>query len=372
MYRNQYNFSLQFLIGVLLLTKAFEGSVDYIQVMDETGRVDPQLFPKDLQDSKIVEMYKHMLFARALDAKALSLQRQGRIATYAPLVGQEAVQVGSACAMRDQDMFVPNFRQHAVFLVRGLPLENFFIGWKGYEDCSITQKEVKGTPVAVPVATQMQHAAGIAFAFKYKGTDAAVVSYIGDGGTSEGDFYESLNFAGVWKAPLVAIIENNQWAISVPRNHQTAARTLAQKGIAAGIRCRQVDGNDVVAVYQEVRDAIARASEGPTLIECVTYRMSLHTTADDPTRYRTDAEVEEWKRRDPIDRVRRYLLGKGFWSEDLQNQTIAEQSRQIDAAVEKAEQFKPDPKTMFTSVYSFMPDTLKEEMEDAIASNFWQ
>jgi pyruvate dehydrogenase E1 component alpha subunit len=265
--------------------------VDYLQVLDENGTVDMSQFPKDLTDAKLVEMLKYMLFARALDAKALSLQRQGRAVTYAPLVGEEATQVGTASAMREQDTFIPNFRQHAVFLVRGLPLESFFIGWRGLVDTSEGAKKVKATAVAVPVASQVPHGLGIAFAMKYRSEGAAAIAYVGDGGTSEGDFYEALNMAGVWRVPLVVIIENNGWAISVPRKNQSAAKTLAQKGIAAGIKCVQVDGNDVIAVYKATSEAIANSVSGPTVIECVTYRMSMHTTADDPSRYRSDDEV---------------------------------------------------------------------------------
>jgi pyruvate dehydrogenase E1 component alpha subunit len=355
-----------------LLAKAYESSIDYLQVMDETGKVDESQFPKDLDDAKIVEMYKYMLFARALDAKALSLQRQGRAVTYAPLVGEEATQIGTAFAMREKDFFVPNFRQHGVFLVRGFPLENFFIYWRGFEDGSKVPQKFNATPVAVPVGSQMLHGTGIAFAFKYKGTDAAVVSYVGDGGTSEGEFYEAINFAGVWKVPLVAIIENNQWAISVPRRNQTAAETLAQKGIAAGIRCIQVDGNDVVAVYKATKEALENAKDGPTVVECVTYRMSMHTTADDPTRYRSDAEVAEWAKKDPIARVKAYLSGKGIWNDDMEKQVSDGQLKQIDEAVEKAEQFRPDPDSMFEDVYSSMPGVLKEELDAAKAANFWQ
>ena len=163
----------------------------------------------------------------------------------------------------------------------------------------------------------MPHAAGLAYAQKYKKVDSAVITYVGDGGTSEGDFYETLNFAGIMKVPLISIVENNQWAISVPRARQTAAQTLAQKGIAAGIESVQVDGNDVIAVYKAVKDAINLAKDGPTLIECITYRMSMHTTADDPTKYRSEDEVAEWKDKDPISRVSIYLKKKGLWNSDL-------------------------------------------------------
>ncbi|MDE1868810.1 MAG: pyruvate dehydrogenase (acetyl-transferring) E1 component subunit alpha [Candidatus Micrarchaeota archaeon] len=328
--------------------------------------------PGDITDDMLVQMYKYMSFARELDAKTLSLQRQGRAVTYAPLIGEEATQIGSALAMRKGDLFVPNFRQHGVYLVRGMPLDIIFLYWRGYEEGGAIPKEVGGFPYIVPVSTQLPHAAGVAFAQKYEGKDVAVVAYVGDGGTSEGNFYEALNFAGVFKIPLVTIIENNQWAISVPREKQSAAPTLAQKGIAAGINVIQVDGNDVIAVYKATRDAIENAKNGPTLIECVTYRLSMHTTADDPTKYRPEAEVEIWKKRDPIDRLRIYLKGKKLWNDDLEAKMQAENRKTIDDAVEKAEQFKPNPSGMFTNMYSFMPETLKEELDDAERNNFYQ
>jgi pyruvate dehydrogenase E1 component alpha subunit len=355
-----------------LLSKAFEGSVDYLQILDESGKIDPSLVPADVDDPKLLEMLKWMLFARAADAKALSLQRQGIAVTYAPLVGQEATQIGAALAMRKQDIFVPNFRQHGVLLARGMPLYNFYLSTRGFEDANKLPGPPNSTCFCVPVASQIPHAAGIAFALKYLGKDAVAVAFVGDGGTSEGDFYEGLNLAGVWKAPLVAVIENNQWAISVPRSKQTAAQTLAQKGFAAGLRCVQVDGNDVIAVYKAVKEAIASANDGPTVVECVTYRMSMHTTADDPTKYRSDEEVAVWAKKDPIDRLRKYLAAKSLWTEEAETKLAEENLRKIDEAVELAAQFKPDPKSMFENVYSFMPDVLKEEMDEAAASGFWQ
>lgn len=354
-----------------MLKKVFEGSVDYLQILDEGGNVDSALFPKGLDDAKIVGMYKLMSFARAADAKALSLQRQGRAMTYAPLLGQEATQIGSAVAMRKDDLFVPNFRQHGVYLARGMPLETMLLSWKGFEEGNVIPKDVGGFPIIIPVGTQIPHAAGIAFAQKYMKKDVAVLAYVGDGGTSEGDFYEALNFAGVFKLPLVVIIENNQWAISVPRSRQSAAETLAQKGIAAGISMIQVDGNDVIAVYKATKDAIENSKNGPTLIECVTYRMSMHTTADDPTKYRSDEEVEAWRKKDPIARVRAYLDGKKLWNDSMESQMQEEQMKEIDAAVEKAEKFVPDPKSMFEHVYSYMPQTLKDELDSSIESGFF-
>ena len=355
-----------------MLSDAFEYKIEYMQILDENGNVDQSLFPKDLDDSKLVQMYKYMNFARALDAKTLSLQRQGRAVTYAPLVGEEATQIGSAMAMRADDIFVPNFRQHGVYLARGLPLELYFIYWRGFEEGGAIPKNVNGMPVIVPVGSQVPHAVGIAYAQKYEKTGNAVIVYVGDGGTSEGDFYEAMNFSGVLKIPLVIIIENNQWAISVPRSKQSAASTLAQKAVAAGIPGVQVDGNDVLAVYKAVSDAIASSSTGPTLIECVTYRMSMHTTADDPTKYRPEQDLEEWKKKDPIDRLRKYLVAKGLWDDSKEKAMADEQLAAINDAVKKAEEFKPDPASMFENVYSYIPEVLAEEYNESKENGFWQ
>jgi pyruvate dehydrogenase E1 component alpha subunit len=355
-----------------MLKKVFEGEISYLQVMDENGNIDKSTMPSEVTDPMIIDMYKNMSFARALDAKVLSLQRQGRAATYAPLVGEEATQIGSAMAMRPNDFFVPNFRQHGVYLVRGFPLDLFFVYWRGFEEGNAVPEKVNGLTVAVPVGTQMPHAAGLAYAYKYKKVDRAVIVYVGDGGTSEGEFYEALNFSGVFRLPLVTIIENNQWAISVPRSRQSAAETLAQKGFAAGFKSiLQVDGNDVIAVYKAIKDAISKSSEGPSLIECVTYRQSMHTTSDDPTKYRSNEEVEQWIKKDPIARVRKYLYSKGLWNDDLESKMAEDQKKKIDDAVEKAEKFVPDPKSMFEYVYSYIPDVLKEELDDAEEANFY-
>ena len=357
---------------MILLNEVFSASVKYLQILDESGNIDQALFPKELDDNKIIEMYKYMNFARAVDAKVLSMQRQGRAVTYAPLVGEEATQVGSGYAMRKNDFFVPTFRQHALFLMRGLPLESFIISARGFEDGAANSIRINGTSEIVPVASQLPHAAGIAYAKKFNNEDSVVIAYVGDGGTSEGDFYETMNFAGRFKVPLVIIIENNQWAISVPRSAQTAATTLAQKAVAAGIIGMQVDGNDVIAVYKATKDAIENARNGPTLIEAITYRMSMHTTADDPTKYRPESDVESWKPKDPILRVRKYLLARNAWNNELENNMHNEQSKIIDEAVAKAEEFRVDPKKMFENIYSFIPEVLKEEEDDAMASNFWQ
>ncbi len=358
--------------GVFLIKKGFEGSIDYVQVMDENSNIDMNLFPKDVTDAKILDMYKTMSMARALDAKALSLQRQGRAVTYAPTLGQEGTQIGAAFAMGENDWFVPNFRQHAVFVARGYPLDKIMLYWRGFEESLAIPPEKKTLAVIVPVATQLPHAVGVAYAQKYKNTGSNVVTYVGDGGTSEGQFYESMNFAGVYKLPLVMVIENNQWAISMPRGKQSAATTLAQKAIAAGIPGIQVDGNDVIGVYKVIKDALAAASDGPTVVECITYRLSMHTTADDPTKYRNDQEVAFWKQRDPLMRIKNYLVKKSLWNDNMENELADANLKKIDEAVEKSESFKPDPQSMFKNVYSYMPDVLEEELDEASKANFWQ
>jgi pyruvate dehydrogenase E1 component alpha subunit len=356
-----------------VINEVFSKSISYMQIMDENGNIDESLFSNDLNQNKLlIDMYKYMNLARNVDAKALSLQRQGRLATYAPLLGQEGEQIGSAMALGKDDYIVPNYRQHGALIVRGLQLKDFYTYWKGYEDGGSAFKSINSLAVAVPVGTQIQHAVGLAYAQKYLKTGNAVVAYIGDGGTSEGDFYEAINFGGVMKVPLVVIIENNQWAISVPRSRQSAAQTLAQKAIAAGIDCMQVDGNDAVSVYKATKDALAKVKkEGPMIIECLTYRMSMHTTSDDPTKYRSNEDVEKWKLKDPIKRIGVYLRKNGLWNDSKEATMMEEQQKMIDDAVAEAEEFKPDPKKMFDTVYSFIPEILQEEYDNAVSSNFW-
>lgn len=359
--------------GCLVVKHVFDDKIDYISIIDENGNADAALFPKDVDDTLVLRMYMRMGFARDFDAKLLSLQRQGRAVTYAPLLGEEATQIGSAFAMGEKDIFVPSFRQHAVQIERGIPLELLFVYWMGFEEGCVVSKPLRYLTNAVPVSTQLPHASGIAFAQKYNNTGAAVVVYVGDGGTSEGDFYEALNFAGVWKVPLVVIIENNQWAISIPRAKQSAALTLAQKAFAAGIEGMQVDGNDVVAVYMAVKDAIRRSlSEGgPFVIEAITYRMGMHTTADDPTKYRDSSDEAVWKKRDPLLRISRYLSARGLWDDDKEKALHEENVKTLDAALEKAEKFIPDPSSVFKNVYSFMPDVLSAELAAGEDAGYW-
>jgi len=345
--------------------KVYEGSVDYLQILDEKGNVDKKLEPK-LSPELLKKMFELMLLTRAYDDKSVKLQRQGRMGTYAPILGQEAVGVGAALALRKEDWALPTYRETQVYIAKGVPLEKIFMYWKGIEEGMSFPEGTNCFPFAIPIATHLPHAVGIAFALKRAKKKQVMLTFIGDGGTSQGDFHESLNFAGVWQVPLVVVIVNNQWAISVPRSEQSHSKTLAQKALAYGIQCVQVDGNDVIAVYKAVSEAVesAREGKGPTLIEAVTYRMSMHTTADDPTKYRSQKEVDYWKMRDPIDRFRKYLQRKKLWTKDYEAKALERFAKEIDDAVAAMEAYKGDPHDMFRYVYSEMNDNLREQMAE--------
>ncbi|WDT81939.1 MAG: thiamine pyrophosphate-dependent dehydrogenase E1 component subunit alpha [Candidatus Manganitrophus sp.] len=272
--------------------------IEFLQILDEAGQVDRALWP-GLDEKEIKGFYESMVLIRTFDEKALNLQREGRLGTYASVQGQEAAQVGSAAALRPSDWIFPAFREPGVSILRGLPMRMIYQYWSGDERGSAIPEDQHDFPIAIPVGTHIPHAVGAAWAAQFKGDPVAVAAFFGDGATSKGDFHEGLNFAGVFHLPIVFICQNNHWAISVPLSRQTAAATLAQKAIAYGFEGIQVDGNDVFAVYTAVKNALekARRGEGPTLIECYTYRLSDHTTADDASRYRKVEEVATWRKR---------------------------------------------------------------------------
>lgn len=338
-----------------------------LQIMDETGSiVQPDLVP-DLSDEEWLELYKTMLRTRTADMKALQLQRQGRMLTYAPNTGQEAAQVGSAAAMEKNDWHVPAFRELGAWLHRGVPLETVYLYWYGNEYGSKFPEGVKNLPIAVPIGSQLAHGVGLAMASNIKGERDVTVAYIGDGGTSIGDFSEALNFAGVFEAPIVFIIQNNQYAISVARHKQTKAETLVQKAVAAGIPGILVDGNDLMAMYAATKDAIDRARQGggPTLIEAYTYRLGAHTTSDDPTKYREDSEVEKWKPKDPIKRMKAYLISRGVWSEE-QDEAFQEEYGEYTLEVFRKVEAEGEPKVedLFKYTYKEMPAHIREQYEE--------
>jgi pyruvate dehydrogenase E1 component alpha subunit len=341
----------------------FQGKVDYLQILDELGNVDKLLEPKNKPDL-LKHMFEWMLLTRMFDDKCIKLQRQGRLGTYGPMLGMEAIGVGAGLALQKEDWALPTYRELSVYLIKGVPMQNIMMYWKGIDDGLKFPEGTNVFPFSITIGSHIPQAAGMAFALKKAGKKQAIVTFIGDGGTSQGDFHEGLNFASVWKAPLVQIIANNQWAISLPRSKQTMSETLAQKAIAYGIPCIQVDGNDILAVHKAVSEALdaARNGKGPQLIEAISYRMTMHTTADDPTKYQDPKEVALWKSRDPIDRFRKYLQKKKLWTKKYEEKTIAWITQEIEEAVKKMEAYKTDPKEMFKYTWSQMTKDQSEQM----------
>jgi len=342
--------------------------VEYLSILDSDGNLDTALEP-DIPPATLKGMYCAMLLGRRLDERMVRLQRQGRIGTFAPVKGQEAAQIGSVFTLRPQDWTVPSFRETAAMIHRGWPIEKILAFFAGYLEGGQPGPEQRDLPVTIPVATQIPHAVGLAYAAQYRGDDAVVMVYFGDGATSEGDFHEAANFAGVWHVPVVFVCQNNQWAISVPLKKQTHSRTIAQKALAYGFPGVQVDGNDVLAVYEASRAAVerARAGDGPTLIECVTYRLSMHTTADDPTKYRADAEVKEWERKDPVDRFRRCLHQLGLWDDAREKELVEQIAAAVNTAIKEAEANSPPaPETLVTDVYAEVPPQLREQLREVM------
>ena len=339
-------------------------SPEMIQILNKDGEVVGQ--EPDLDEETLKDMYWWMFYARKADEKALKLQRQGRMGTFAPIEGQEAAQVGASVAMKDEDWLVPAFRELGTYLERGVALEKNYQYFMGDVRGNEIPEDVNNLPIAVPVSTQVPHAVGLAWGIQRKGDDGAVLCIFGDGATSEGDFHEGLNFGGVLNVPVVFFCQNNQWAISVPLEKQTASETIAQKAHAYGFPGVYVDGNDVLAVHQATKVALERArdGEGPTLIEALTYRLSMHTTADDPTRYRSEEELEEWQEKEPLKRFRLYLKDKGIWSEDWQEELEKKADKKIDEAVETAENIEDHSvEEMFEHMFSEMPNDLRDQME---------
>lgn len=344
--------------------------VETLSVLDEDGNLDRDLEP-EVAEEILLRLHWFMVLGRRFDERMLNLQRQGRIGTFAPIKGQEAAQLGAVAALSPRDWMVPSFRETAAQLWRGTPMESVLLYFGGYDEGGRIPDGQNDLPVAIPVGSQLLHAVGLAWAARYRRTHQVAMTFFGDGATSEGDFHEALNFAAVYQAPVVFVCQNNQWAISVPLSKQTRAKTLAQKAVAYEMPGIQVDGNDVLAVYAAAREAVdrARSGGGPTLIECVTYRMTMHTTADDPTRYRTEEEVAQWARRDPITRFEKYLVANGLLSED----TIARIQSDAEAAIRQAvEQYERltqelgDPVQMFDHMFETLPPTLTEQRQELI------
>ena len=326
-------------------------------------------FAKD--PNALLPLYRAMALTRSFDEKAIALQRTGRLGTYASVLGQEGVGVGVASAMRADDVLLPAFRDHAAQLWRGVTLEELFLYWGGDERGSDFAVPREDFPVSIPVASHFPHAAGVALAMTLRGEDRAAVALAGDGATSKGDFYEALNLIGVWRLPAIFVINNNQWAISVPRDEQTAAETIAQKAIAAGLPGEQVDGNDVIAVRDAVDRARARAGsgDGGTLIEALTYRLGDHTTADDASRYREDSDVAPHREKEPLRRLRAYLQANQVWDDAEEAALIQDCKAKVEAAAEAYMAAAPEPSVaMFDHVYESLPDDLVAQRDAAIST----
>ena len=311
-------------------------------MLNELGEVDQSLMPQ-LSDPDMIRMYEAMVLARTFDERAVALQREGRLGTYPPITGQEAAQIGSAFAFSQSDWIFPSFREMGVHLLLGYPIPQLLQYWTGDERAQKVPEGLNIFPFCVAVGSQIPHAVGAALAARHRRDPVAVIAYFGDGATSKGDFHEGFNMAGVFRLPVVFICQNNQWAISVPLKGQTASETIAQKAIAYGFEGVQVDGNDVFAVYRATRQALekARSGGGPTFIECLTYRMADHTTADDAGRYRAPEEVALWRGRDPILRVERFLASRGLWDSERGAEVKARMTGIIDQAVQQMEAEPP-------------------------------
>lgn len=316
-----------------------QSTVEFKQVnlLNANGELDDKQLTITTTDEELLEMYIHMMRARIFDEFALRYQRQGRIGTYASVRGQEAAQVGSSFALGREDWVYPSYREVAVSFVKGMPFTYQLTYLMGKSPGKLAE-DLTIFPLQIIIGAQLLHAVGGAWASKYKGENTISVGYMGDGGTSEGDFHEALNLAGVLKLPIIFFIQNNQWAISTPFHKQTASKSIAQKAIAYGIEGIQVDGNDILAVHEVMKLAVekARANE-PILIEAVTYRQGAHTTSDDPTKYRAASETEEWLQLDPIKRFSSYLIGRELWSNEQQLQLVEQLESDITVAFNEAQ-----------------------------------
>ena len=346
------------------MSERFE--IPYTRYLEPDGKASGSL-PAFAQDAEgVVSLYRAMVLTRAFDAKAVSLQRTGRLGTFASSLGQEAVSVGTGAAMRPDDVLLPSFREQGAQFWRGVRMVELLLYWGGDERGSDFASPREDFPICVPVGTHASHAVGVALAMRLRGEARAAVCVLGDGATSKGDVYEAMNLAGVWNLPVVFVVNNNQWAISVPRRKQTAAATLAQKAIAAGFPGEQVDGNDVFAVRDRVIRALDRARNErmPTLIEALSYRLSDHTTVDDASRYRDDAEVSARWKEEPVARLREHMVAAGYWDKAREERLLDECNALVEEAVEEYLAIAPQPAaSMFEYLYAVLPAAYADQRE---------
>jgi pyruvate dehydrogenase E1 component alpha subunit len=346
--------------------------IEYLQYLDADGKLVRDDLPAFARDVKqLVELYKLMLFVRVFDSKAIALQRTGKLGTYASCLGHEAAHVAIGSAMQEDDVFAPMYREYGAQFFRGVKPREVLLYWGGDERGNDFSGPAHDFAWSVPIATQCLHAAGSALAFKIRKEPRVAVTVVGDGGSSKADFYGAINVTGAMQLPLVAVIVNNGWAISVPRKMQTGAATLAQKGIAAGLECIQVDGNDLIAMRAALDHAIKRArhGHGGMVIEAVTYRLSDHTTADDARRYRPDAEVKAAWDREPLKRIKVYLMSLNAWTEKEEEAWKADCATRVDAEVNAYLETKSQPvEAMFDYTYAEVPADLATQRKFAIDS----
>jgi pyruvate dehydrogenase E1 component alpha subunit len=357
------------------ITSVFQTTIDHVSILDASGSFDAKLGQGLIPEADLVRLYEHMLTCRALDEVAFKLQRSGRMGTYPENRGQEAASLGAAYALRPDDWLVPCYRENAGLFWRGLPMEYVLLHWMGDERGNEIPADLCITPIAIPIGTQMLHAAGLAWAAKYRKEDRIACTFFGDGATSEGDFHEAANFAANLNLPCIFFCQNNGWAISVPSKIQCSAPTVAQRGLAYGMHCVQCDGNDLFAVVKVVKDAAARAraEKRPTFIEAVTYRLGDHTTADDARRYREAAEVEAWQKRDPLVRVRARIMKLKLWDQKKEEAAVARAKEHVAAVVRRAEEIAPPDKAdIFNYMYAELVDELAVQRETMRTSSLGQ
>lgn len=340
--------------------------IPYLQYLDERSELTQDL-PDSASPDNLLHWYYQMALTRVVDNKAVKLQRTGKMGTYPSTQGQEAIGVATGIAMKKEDVYCPYYRESGALLQRGVSIEEILSIWGGDERGNDFKVPREDFTTSVPIATQCLHAAGIAFALKHRNQKRVAVTSIGEGGTSKGDFYEAMNLAGTWNLPVVFVVNNNQWAISVPRSIQTGAKTVAQKAIAAGIPSIQVDGNDIIAVYEAISGCIERArnGSGPSLIEAVTYRLCDHTTADDATRYQPSEEVKAAWKKEPIARLAYYLEAQGLWSKEKESEMQSKIATEVDKAVQAyLNKPKDKPQAMFDHLYAELPEAYLDQYDD--------
>lgn len=345
-----------------------ESQFETFQILNEDGEIVNKEAMPDLSDEDLKELMRRMVFTRVLDQRSIALNRQGRLGFYAPTAGQEASQLGSQFALEKGDYILPGYRDVPQLIWHGLPLYQAFLFSRGHFHGNQMPEGVRALNPQIIIGAQYVQAAGVALGMKYKGNKNVAITYTGDGGTSQGDFYEGLNVAGAYQAPAIFVIQNNYFAISVPVEQQTAAKTLAQKAVAAGMEGYVVDGMDVLAMYAITKHARDKAIDGggPTLIEALTYRYGPHTMAgDDPTRYRTEDLDSEWEKKDPIVRFRTFLENKGLWSEEEENEVIEKAKEDIREAIKKADEYPKQKVSEFIShMFEELPFQLQEQYDE--------